>query len=320
MFAKTIRVLAPALALAAGMLGLFAVMLALGVNTVSFGFLIGLPVIAGCVILHFRPAGTFRSFGGALVWLVGISLLSVLGSLVSGLEGLICVAMAIVPIIIGTLVGGVIYLTAQRWLSGRHSSLKIITLPVLALFMLDMLPTQPRTYLISNSIVIDAPVAMVFDMLKTIPDIAANEIPTRASHLLGVPKPTHAIWQEGPDATVRHSHWGEHVHFREHITAIDSNRRIEWTFAFPDGWAAEGIEDPHITVGGRYFNVLSGGYTLDELAGKTRLTLHTRTYDNSNLGAYAKFWHRFFFEDFHEVILILIKSRAEKRQIALSAR
>jgi hypothetical protein len=294
------------------MLGVYAVALMFDVETVSFTFLLGFPIIAGWVILHFRPKGSFQTLVGGCLWLIGIAVASILGSLATGLEGLICIAMAVVPILLGTLAGGVLYLVYMRWRQETRGTLKLAVLPVLGLILFSGVQDPvPRTYVITNTITIDAAPSRVFSMLKTIPNIAPEEIPTRMSHLLGVPKPTAAVWQETATGAVRHSHWGEDVHFREVITNIEQDARIDWTFAFPDGWIADGIEDPHITVGGRYFDVLTGGYVLEEVDGKTRLSLTTRTYDNSGLGLYAEFWHHFFFEDFHEVILELVKMRTE---------
>lgn len=307
------KIFLPAVSLACVTLGLYLIALWLGVETVSWLFLLGFPAIAGFIIMWFRPQNTFKTFGASLAWLIGTMWLSVALSLISGLEGMICVAMALFPIIIGTLIGGLLYLLVLRWRGRSQTRLMAVTLPLIALGLLGLAPVPPQTYTISNTVLIDAPPALVFEMLKTIPDIAPDEVPTRASHLLGVPKPSQAIWEERFEGAIRHSYWGDGVRFDERITAFEQGRRIAWDFEFPEGWIEEGIEDPHITVGGRYFDVLSGEYRLEDLGGKTRLTLTTWTYDSSRLGRYAKFWHVFFFDDFHETILTVVKSRAEAR-------
>ncbi|MEW7008625.1 hypothetical protein [Lentilitoribacter sp. EG35] len=316
MLFKIIRIAAPAILLVAGLLGLYVIALMIDVELVSFAFLFGFPILCGLIIMHFRPKGSFKSFGKALLWLIGIMAISVAMSVTTSLEGMICIAMAVVPILLGTLLGGVIYLMVIRWKQEANGSLKIVTLPIIAFALLGLpenQPMPPEIYEISNMIEVNAPPEVVFNMLKSIPDISPQEIPTRMSHLLGVPKPTEAIWEESPNGTIRHSHWGEDVHFIERITAIEKNRRIAWDFEFPEGWIAEGLEDPHVKVGGKYFNILSGEYLLEDMDGKTRLSLTTRTYDNSQLGAYSKFWHEFFFKDFHNVILILVKNRTEAK-------
>ena len=311
MLTKILKIFAPALALIAGLTALYPVALMMGVETVSFRFLIGFPLVAGIVIMHFRPKGSLIGLGKSMLWMFAILSVSLAGVLIAGLEGLICIVMAIGPIFLGALLGGIIYLIYQRWLDARETALKIVTLPIFVMLFMSLPAPQPVTYEISNAIIINAPPAIVFAMIKSIPDIAPAEIPTRLSHLIGVPKPTAAVWEERPDGAVRHSHWGDDVHFRERITALEENRLIAWDFEFPEGWIADGIEDPHVKVGGQYFNVLSGTYRLEDLSGRTRLTLTTRTYDASNLGLYAEFWHHYFFEGFHEVILELVKARIE---------
>lgn len=311
MIEKFVRVLVPALALIIGMLAVYAIAIALQVETVSMAFLFGFPAVSGLVIMHFKPKDTFKSFTNSVGWLVGIVFFSVAGSFITGQEGLLCIAVAIVPILLGALAGGFIYLLLLRWKDDSKGALTAVTIPIVALVILGMPHKEAQIYTITNEIIIDAPTAVVFNMIKTIPDISPDEIPTRASHLLGVPKPTAAIWEETTSGAVRHSFWGNDVHFREVITNIEDNRLIAWDFAFPEGWVADGIEDPHVKVGGRYFNVVSGEYVLTDINGKTRLSLTTRTYDNSGLGPYAEFWHHFFFEDFHEVILHLVKNRTE---------
>ncbi|TDQ64269.1 polyketide cyclase/dehydrase/lipid transport protein [Maritalea mobilis] len=308
---RLFHTLLPAIALISGLLALYIVGLAINIEMVSFTFLVGYPIVAGAVILHFRPTGKMWGFGKSILWIIGIALASLLASLFSGLEGVICVTMAAVPILMGTLLGGVIYLTIRRWQNYGQSHLKAIVAPVLAVATVSMISFPAEYYTISNSIEIDAPPATVFAMLKDIPDIEPEEITTRPVHWLGVPKPTHAVWRESAVGTVRYSHWGDGVHFREVITQFEQDRKISWDFEFPEGWVREGIEDQHIKVGGRYFDIISGGYQLEDLGGKTRLTLTTKTYDNSKLGPYAKFWHHFFFEDFHLAILELVRNRVE---------
>ncbi|MBT2130488.1 SRPBCC family protein [Aliiroseovarius lamellibrachiae] len=311
MLAKLSRILAPIIFLSMALIALYVGALALSVDTVSIVFLLGFPFIAGAVIVHFRPKGTFRSFGASVLFLAATMLGSFTGSFVFKLEGLICIAMAIAPLLGASMIGGLTYLIYLRWKTETKGAKTVFALPLVAIFCASLLPSEPKTYVISHDVLIDAPAEKVFEMVKSIPDIQPSEVPTHLSHWLGVPKPTSAVWTQSPAGSVRHSFWGEDVHFLERITEVVENRRISWVFEFPKGWAAQGIEDPHIEVGGRYFDVLSGSYQINSVGDKTRLTLTTQTYDGSKLGWYAKFWHNFFFEDFHQAILSVIKTRAE---------
>ncbi|WP_226550801.1 SRPBCC family protein [Celeribacter naphthalenivorans] len=308
--ARWLKVMLPLICLVAGMFVIYFLTLWSDRDLVSLSFVIGFPFVAGGVFTVFRPRGAFRGLIGLIFWIVLVMVLSLAGSQASGFEGLICIAMAGVPMIGAALLGGVIALTVRRAKVDRKTTTGVYLLPLLAFVALDQLPNAPRIYAISNTVVIDAPAAAVFEFVKEIRDIRPEEIDTRASHLLGVPKPTEALWVEGTEGVVRQSSWGDEVRFLEHITRIEPGRVIEWRFEFPEGWA-EGVEDPHLQVGGAYLDILSGGYEIEPMGDKTRLTLTTRSLDRSGFGAYARFWHHFFIEDFHLVILDLVKHRME---------
>ena len=308
------KVLWPAFALAGGLIGVYYVVLLLGIPTIGSAFLLGFPIVSSFVILKFRPKGQAHTLVKSIIFLFGTMVLSIMGTNISGLEGLLCVAMAIGPLLFGTLLGGAIYVLYLRQKEAKRKGANlVVVMPLLALVALDggLKSMGPTVYSISNEIEIAAPPEVVFGMLKSIPDIKPEEVQTRFSHLLGVPKPTEARWVNGPDGVVRHSHWGPEVHFQERIVEVVENHKIAWEFEFPEGWISERIEDPHVRVGGEYFDILSGGYVLQDLDGRTRLTLTTRTWDHSGLGFYASFWHHFFIEDFHEVVLDLVKARVE---------
>ena len=130
------KIFLPAVSLACVTLGLYLIALWLGVETVSWLFLLGFPAIAGFIIMWFRPQNTFKTFGASLAWLIGTMWLSVALSLISGLEGMICVAMALFPIIIGTLIGGLLYLLVLRWRGRSQTRLMAVTLPLIALGLL----------------------------------------------------------------------------------------------------------------------------------------------------------------------------------------
>ena len=238
MLSNLLRILAPAIALVVGVLGLAALSVSM-IDPVGFGYLFGFPALAGFIIMWFRPKNSFKTFGKSVAWFpryvcVGSG---------QGLEGPICITVALIPILFGTLLGGVLYLCYDRWEKLSKSTLSVASLPILAIALADVIPANPEVYQISNSILIDAPPAVVFQMLKSIPDISPDEVETRPTHLLGVPKPTAAVWEEGENGAVRHSYWSDEVHFLERITAYDPARRIAWDFEFPEGWALEGIED-----------------------------------------------------------------------------
>ena len=63
---KILRVLIPAALLAGGMLLIYVVAINWGLETVSYAFLLGFPMISGAIIMWFRPKGSFQTLGKVL--------------------------------------------------------------------------------------------------------------------------------------------------------------------------------------------------------------------------------------------------------------
>jgi len=69
-----------------------------------------------------------------------------------------------------------------------------------------------------------------------------------------------------------------------------------------------------VEIGGDYFTVVSGGYTIRSLSAERCEVMLKTTYANrSNLKLYGDLWGDFVFDDFHRSILRLIKHRAERQ-------
>jgi len=278
------------------------------IEFVNWSTLITLPFFYGVMIARITPI-THRPTLKMILWAPLFSGFFLLFSFISGLEGLICIAMALTPITIASMVGAfAYYVMEQRHIELGKSKLHIcFIIPFFAIYAESQLPPTNNTHLVQNTILIAAPVDVVFKSLKSIPDIHPDEVETNLTHHLNIPKPTSATWHE----TQRISQWGPDVKFIERITSIGENDHISWDFEFPHGWIKEGIEDHHIKIGGRFFSVDKGGYELRRLGDATELTLWTQTTDHTRLGAYAAYWNDFFIGNFHDAILGVVKNRNE---------
>jgi len=72
--------------------------------------------------------------------------------------------------------------------------------------------------------------------------------------------------------------------------------------------------DEHVTIGGEYFDVLSGTYRLQKLNdSKYRLHLYSNFKLTTTFNFYASWWARWIMEDIQNNILQVIKARAEKK-------
>src|SRR6185436_9226852 len=91
---------------------------------------------------------------------------------------------------------------------------------------------------------------------------------------IGFPRPIEArLYGEGVGA-VRHATFERGVLFIETITAWDEGSRLAFTIRADTTNIPPTTLDQHVTIGGRYFDVLDGEYRLEELpAGGTRIHL-----------------------------------------------
>ena len=130
------------------------------------------------------------------------------------------------------------------------------------------------------------------------------------------PRPLDArLDRHGPGAT-RYLTWTSGVHFREHITEWDQNRRLGWTFGFdPDSIPAE--IDSHLRPDAEESKLLRGEYVLEPLpGGRTRLLLTTHYEVSLPLNGYGRWWADRLLGDFHSVVLDVVKQRAETAAVA----
>ncbi len=309
---KLSRAVFPSLGLLIVLVALFYFVLKSDFNIVSNIFLIAAPVIFGFIAAWFAPDFRKLRLLKSMLWLWALVIITLCLSFVSGLAGMICVAMAAVPLLLAAVIGLLIQLSIERYKTQKTDALRVSLLPMLIFVVLAIPPSGARYFEIEHSVIIDAHPEAVFALLQNIREISEDEVPTRLVHLFGIPKPTAAIWEETETGAIRHAHWTDKVHFIERITSMKINEEIQWEFEFPEGWIETGIEDPNLKIGDGRFDVVSGGYFLEPVHGGTKLILKTVTYDNSGLRFYAKFWHKVVFTNLHETCLNVVKNRLEK--------
>jgi hypothetical protein len=278
------------------------------IDFVNWSTIVIMPLFYGIMIASIIPNPTLK-IKRLILWPPLAAATILLIALLTPLEGLICVWMALVPFCAAALIGGIVYYVYQSWRidQAKHGLRICFIIPFVSIFAESQLPQPTNRHLVQSTIQIAGPVDVVFKSLKSISNIHPHEVESNFTHHLNIPKPTSATWHE----THRVSQWGPDVRFIERITSIAENDHISWDFEFPDGWIKEGIEDHHIKIGGRFFSVDKGGYELRSLGDATELTLWTQTTDHTRLGAYAAYWNNFFIGNFHDAILGVVKNRNE---------
>ena len=282
--------------------------------TISFMFLV--PIAIGYIRIYFEfKLNKSMSYKQMAVKAWQPIFVFLLVSVVTLLEGSICVAMALPAFMLFASIGGVLAGFVHRKL--EKESKKVVMSVALIPLILSPLEVNflklSQTYEVKNSVVINAPIDVVWRQLANVSYIAEGEFPMSFSQLIGIPRPLQADMDAQGVGAVRTSKWQNGVVFKEVITDWQPNKQMLYQFDIDPDLIPDNALDKHVKLGGEYFSPLYGGYYLAETAnGQTVLTLKTTVEDNTNFTIYSRLWGEVIFQDFHNSLLKLMKSRAEK--------
>lgn len=287
--------------------------------TISFMFLV--PIAIGYIRIHFEynesPDLTYRQI---IVKAWQPIFIFLLVSIVTLLEGSICVAMALPAFMLFSSVGGVLAGFIRKRITHKSNA----TLLSVALLPLVLSPIElnfvhlSKTYEVTNSIIIKAPINRVWQQLANVSTIEPQELPFSLTQLIGVPKPLEANMDASGVGAVRTSKWQKGIVFKEVMTDWQPNKIMLYRFEINPDLIPDDALDKHVKLGGEYFSPLHGGYELaEDNNGNTILTLKTTVQDNTNFGVYSRKWGEIIFQDFHHSLLTLMKNRAEKPLVAV---
>jgi len=297
---------------------------------VWFGDKDTLPAISGLILMPMGVASVAtiladpRGVGSiwrhvCIGWAV-IAVLVVLCMLLFG-EGGVCAIMAAPVFMLTSAAGSALATWALRTLHGRRRASLLVLLPLAGLPIEPMLPAPERDGEVTTVMEIAAPPQEVWRHTVEIPHIAPQELKRTFSHdIVGVPRPIDARLQGHGVGAVRHLRWTGGVTFQEVVTRWEENRALSWTFRFGPESIPRAIE-AHIKVDSAYLKIADGEYRLEPLpGGRTRLTLSTHYRMATPINAYCDWWGQIFLNDFHGVVLEVIRARAEKGASGVVAR
>jgi hypothetical protein len=231
-------------------------------------------------------------------------------------EGLICVVM-FTPIALGAsslggaAAGGIVRFVRSR--RSREASLVcVMCLPLL------LSPFESRFLLhqdlrnVESVIEIAAPPATVWQNIERVPRIRAAELQSSWSHAIGFPDPVEATLSAEGVGGIRHASFAGGVLFLETIDVWEPERRLGFSIRAQTEEIPKTTLDDHVTVGGRFFDVLYGEYGLEPIAnGGTRLHLRSRHRVSTDFNWYAHLWTDAVMSDLQRRILVVVKNRSE---------
>lgn len=285
-------------------------------DEVSLGYVFVLPFVLGVVTLWCAADEQRRSWKYRIVAPLGTSSVTFVCSLLTGWEGAICLiigAMVFIPLAsLGGVLAGMFLTRSKKTLHVSVVPILMIT-PLLTAYTESFYTLSSTTTNAHTSIRIHASPA---DVWKQIIRVAPIHEPLDGwFYRIGFPKPISADLDVEGVGGVRHARFERDLEFIETVTEWEPQRAIGFRIAVDPEATPLTTLDEHVTVGGRYFDVLQGRYEIEELSEHdVVLHLESNFRVSTNFNFYANWWAHFLMEDIQQTILNVIKQRCERNR------
>ena len=286
-----------------------------GAILMSFSFLFLGPFIAGYVTVdQAAPRSPLPIYQWVLAPWIPI-LLNLALALAVAWEGVICAVFIVPPALISASLGGLAAGLLHQYRHKRASNTMLMCLAAAPLLLcilevhLDQ-PLQLRT--VNTDVTIHAPAPVVWRNIERVRAIAPAELRPSWANLIGFPRPVEATLSHEGVGGVRNASFERGLNFTETVTDWDPDRRIAFTIVADTAAIPSTTLDEHVTVGGRFFDVLTGEYRIEPLPnGDTLLHLASHQRLSTDFNAYAAMWSDAVMSDMQNNILHVVRNRCE---------
>jgi hypothetical protein len=290
----------------------------------TLGFMVFLPIAIGFITVYSMER---RQPQPLWIWFLfpWVSLLAGELAMIAALwEGLICIVMftpiAMVASTVGGVAGGLIARHAQSRRTNNVSVVCVLCLPLFMSGLEQRFLQQLDLRSVESIIDIQASPAVVWKNIERVPRIAPAELQQSWSHAIGFPNPVEATLSREGVGGVRHASFEGGVLFIETVDAWEPERRLGFSIRAQTEHIPPTTLDEHVTVGGKFFDVLHGEYTLESLpSGGTRLHLVSRHRVSTDFNWYAHLWTDAVMRDLQQRILFVVKNRSEAAKRSLGS-
>jgi hypothetical protein len=277
----------------------------------TLAFLVAGPFAIGYITIHFASQQGVRPWWQ---WVLAPWLPVLLVGLVTFLfrvEGLICIVFAMPLALLLASAGGV-----AAGLVGRRKTravLSVACLPILLAPVESRLPSPEAHRMVENQIAIHAAPATVWRNIERVPAIDARELKATWAHAIGFPRPVEATLSHEGVGGVRHASFERGLLFIETVNEWEPERRLGFSIHADTAHIPLTTLDEHVTVGGRYFDVLRGEYRIEPVeGGGVILHLESEQRLSTDFNGYAGLWTEAVMSSLQESILEVIRKRCEE--------
>lgn len=285
----------------------------------TIGFLFLGPLAIGYITIAVAESSGPRLFWQWLVVPWGGVALSVLITWLFNLEGLICIVFALPVAMVLSSIGGVCAGVAARF-TRKHRGAAVACAAVLPLLIAPMEGQRVRSPLeyraVQTQIRIHAPAAVVWSNIERVRAIAPAELRPAWTHAIGFPRPVEATLTHEGIGGVRHATFEHGLLFIETVTAWEPDRLLAFSIRADTAEIPPTTLDEHVTIGGRYFDVLQGAYRIEPAEGGD-VVLHLSSQErlSTDFNEYAGLWSDAVMRSLQTSILQVIRNRCEQSAV-----
>jgi hypothetical protein len=303
------------LGLAAGVGYAFIAMILVGFGAldVSITYILIVPIILGIIPVLFSTKEQLQTYKTYLLlpWASVLVFFSL--CFVTGFEGMICLVIIVAPFVLLGSLGAFIARLIKLKNEGNGTKLYIsLTVPLLFFIVELNYRTEDQLYTVTTRTEVNANKSTVWANIKNVRNINAEEIQLHFIHLVGIPKPLDGHLNKDGVGGTRRITWERGIKFEESIKTWDEGKGFTYDINVDPNSIPPTTLDDHVMIGGKYFDVVEGGYKIDSLSkSKTLVTLTCKYRVSTNINFYAKWWADFILNDFNEMILEVIMQRSQ---------
>lgn len=278
----------------------------------SVAFVAVVPAVVGFLAVRptNRPGWSFAIFFPWFPTLVVALLTGIIGY-----EGAICIVMALPILLINASVGGLIALYIDRRQQRRRVGVTAAALALPFLFgaVEGRIPERYDYRVVESRTDIAAPAHTVWREIVSVRAIGPEEMPGHPLFLrMGFPRPLSAEIDREAVGGIRKARFAGGVLFLETVTDLTVDSLLSFKIAAQTDAIPATTLDAHVTIGGPYFDVLQGTYTIERLStDSVRLRLQSRLRVSTHFNWYAARWADAVMGSIQRNILVVEKQRAE---------
>lgn len=281
----------------------------------SFGFVFIFPICLGSITVYFAEKELRKSYAFQIFMPWVTSMVSLLLSMIAGWEGTICLVLAAPIYLFMSTLGGLLTGMVLRFTVDK-SRLQLVSFSFLLItpFLSGVtesyfpIPTEIRT--INTQIPIQADAELIWSQIARIPKI--TEPQDGFFYRMGFPKPVEATLSFEGLGGVREAKFEKDLMFLETITAWEPPQRLRFTIRSQPEKTPLTTLDPHVVVGGTYFDTLVGEYEIEQVSkDKAILHLFSQYRVSTRFNFYTTIWSDFLMRDIQNNILRVLKERCE---------